>query len=136
MQLAGALDDSLMAVKTDILSNLNNIDSKVNVLQPNTGSHEVVREDVSHTVPASNSGHGKKLKVLYTYDEVGNVANIKELEKLTNCRIDTAAAINSVYDRKMKLPHKNFTDVVTFLLQGPLPLPPASGVATGWMLRP
>ena len=130
MQLASALDDSPKNVKEDILSNLKTVDSRVNAIQVKVASKKCTKvckpsdqvddEGLVEKSAVINSSERKKLKVLYTYDEVGHAANVKELEKLTNCRIDTAAAINSIYDRREKLPHKNFTDVVTKVLEKPV----------------
>ena len=61
----------------------------------------------------------QKQKILFVGDSVGLTANLRIIEKSHKCRIRSARAYSSVYDKSAKWPAKNFKDVVTHNLKNP-----------------
>ena len=51
-------------------------------------------------------------KILYVGDSVGHTASLGQLEIFQNCRIKSAKAYSSVYDKRARWPKYNFSDVV------------------------
>ena len=65
------------------------------------------------------TNYQQKHKILYVGDSVGHSANLRIVEKSQKCRIRSARAYSSVFDRNAKWPAKNFKDVVDINLKNP-----------------
>ena len=63
------------------------------------------------------SAFNLKSKILYVADSVGNTANVRILENVTNTRISTARAYSSVNDKTARWPEYNHSDVVKYSLK-------------------
>ena len=57
-----------------------------------------------------------KPKVLFVKDSVSHVTSARKLELASNCRVKSATAHTSKFDRHSKVPEKNFKDVVQYEL--------------------
>ena len=57
--------------------------------------------------------------MLYVADSVGHSVNLRIAEKINNCRIKSAKAYSSVFDRQARWPNNNLKDVVKHNLDNP-----------------
>jgi hypothetical protein len=69
--------------------------------------------------PKQKSIFMSKPKVLYVGDSVGHTASMQQVEEGNFCRMKTARAYSSVYNKEARWPKYNFTDIVKYALDNP-----------------
>ena len=82
-----------------------------------TGSTGPTR--VTSSTGSRRSSYLSLPKALYIGDSVGHTANLREVEKASNCRIRSAKAYSSTSDSGARWPVRNFKDVVQNNLNNP-----------------
>ena len=75
------------------------------------------RDSLPMTRPKQNYNYLSKPKLLYVGDSLGHSASLRKIEEFQNCRIQSARAYSSVYDKDARWPEQNFSDVVKHALQ-------------------